>query len=141
MAVSRHFSAKVHSFSKSTKRFLWTLKASRQGPTGSTGESGHSYFGASMFVGLHRPPRMIRYFSSHSISIKHSLALLCQSLIGGIQSFNQRCRPRSQPREDLLGDIHGKSVQSNVGSRTVRCELSIKHPACQFFVNMASNRL
>jgi hypothetical protein len=94
-----------------------------------------------MFVGLHRPPRLIRYFSSHCISIKHSLALLSQSLIGEMQSIIQSRRPHSQPREELLGDIHGKSVQSNVGSRTVCCELSIKDPAPQFFMNMASNRL
>lgn len=78
--VSPHFSAIWHSRSRSSRIRFSTEKASRHGWTGSTGESGHSHLGASIAVGRQRPPRVTRYFSIQWKSIRHSLALLSNSL-------------------------------------------------------------
>lgn len=77
---SPHLSASPHSRSRSSRMRFSTDNASLQGAMGSTGESGHSHLGASMAVGLLRPPRVTRYFSSQRTSVRHSQALFPNSL-------------------------------------------------------------
>lgn len=73
--------------SRSSRSLFSVLTASRTGLTGSTGLSDHSIFGASMSVGLQRPPRWMRYFSSQNASARHSAAERSHRLRGLMSTY------------------------------------------------------